>query len=75
MLKGLQNKDSEIPPKGFKTRTQWQKEWNVSSSSAKKLINLGIESNVLTQVLVRIQTANGLRPIPHYGKVKKTVDR
>jgi hypothetical protein len=70
MLKGLQGRYAEKPPKGFKTRVQLQEEWKVSAATAKKLINIGLDSKMLAQVMVRIQTENGLRPIPHYGKAK-----
>jgi hypothetical protein len=70
MLKGLQGRYAEKPPKGFKTRVQLQDEWKVSASNAKKFINLGLNSKMLTQVMVRIQTGNGLRNIPHYGRAK-----
>lgn len=67
MLQGLKAARAEVPPEGFKTRAELEKEWGISSAKAKLLIRQGLDAGILRQVDVRIMTPAGLRAMPHYG--------
>lgn len=59
----------DVVPDGFKTRSQWQEEWECSTCQAKKLLKAGIKSGLIESRKYRIMQGQSLYPTPHYGPV------
>ena len=58
---------SEEVPKGWKTREQWQREWNVSTSVAGKALLTGVREGIMETRKFRVETGSrGVYNTPHY---------
>ncbi len=58
--------NEDIIPIGFKTRNGWEKEWNCSSSHAKKLLGAGITKGLIEVKRFKIKRPHGVVSTPHY---------
>lgn len=65
----FQNRNIDKPPKGFKTRDKWAKEWGVSSQHCSRLIHKYLAKNLLEVKMFKVKSGLVTRPIPHY-KIK-----
>jgi hypothetical protein len=54
----------DIPPKGFKTRLEWQAEWKNTRSIAMALITAGLKDGILEKQMLM----KGGRRTPYYGE-------
>lgn len=66
----FQNRNIENPPKGFKTRTQWAKEWAVSEQHCSRLLQKYIAKGFIEAKNFKTKSGMVCRPIPHY-RIKK----
>lgn len=62
----FQNRNIDKPHKGFKTRSQWAKEWNVSEQHCTRLIHKYLAKNLLEVRMYKVKSGMVTRPIPHY---------
>jgi len=69
-LEMLQNALAGEPDKvlaGFKTRSQWAKEWSVGESTVRRILSGGVEKGIIQIQSFRIKNGQrGLYPVPHY---------
>ena len=68
----FQNRNIDKPPKGFKTRTQWAKEWNVGEQYCNRLLQKYIAKNLIEVKMFKVKSGQVTRPIPHY-KIKNEI--
>ena len=57
------------PAKGFYTRRQIEKMWNLSETIISKRLSTALKNNLLEVRMYRIKAGMVTRPIPHY-KIK-----
>lgn len=62
----FQKKIVESPPDGFKTRSQWAKEWEVSEQHCSRLIQRYASKDMLETRYFKVRSGMVTRPIPHY---------
>lgn len=57
------------PAKGFYTRRQIEKMWNLSETIISKKLSTALKNNLLEVRMYRVKAGMVTRPIPHY-KIK-----
>ena len=57
---------AEKPPKGFYTRKEIQKLWNLSEPVVSRKLNAALKLNMLEMRMYRVKSGMVTRPIPHY---------
>lgn len=62
----FQNRNIDKPPKGFKTREAWTKEWKISSQYCGKLLHKYLAKNLMEIKMFKVKSGQVTRPIPHY---------
>jgi hypothetical protein len=61
------------PEKGFYTRMEIQKMWNLSEPIISKKLNQAMKNNLLEMRMYRVKSGMVTRPIPHY-RIKNEQD-
>jgi hypothetical protein len=64
---------SEKPEKGFYTRMEIQKLWNLSEPVVSKKLAVALKNNLLETRMYRVKSGMVTRPIPHY-RIKNEQD-
>lgn len=62
---------TEKPAKGFYTRREIQKLWNISEPVASKKLKEALNQNLLEVRMYRVKAGMVTRPIPHYKIISK----
>lgn len=57
---------AEKPAKGFYTRREIQKLWNLSEPVISRKLSLALKNNLLEVRMYRVKSGMVTRPIPHY---------
>ena len=57
---------AEKPAKGFYTRREIQKLWNLSEPIISRKLNIALKNNLLEVRMYRVKSGMVTRPIPHY---------
>jgi hypothetical protein len=73
MEKLFGNAVAEKPAKGFYTRREIQKMWNLSEPVVSRKIALALKNNLLEVRMYRATSGMVTRPIPHY-RIKNEQD-
>jgi DNA-binding transcriptional regulator LsrR (DeoR family) len=73
MEKLFGNAVAEKPAKGFYTRREIQKLWNLSEPVVSRKIALALKNNLLEVRMYRVTSGMVTRPIPHY-RIKNEQD-
>lgn len=65
---------AETPDKGFYTRRQLQKIWNLSEPIISRKLSIALKKNLLEMRMYRVTSGMVTRPIPHY-RIKNEQNR
>jgi len=60
------NAVTEKPEKGFYTRREIQKMWNLSEPVISRKLSVALKNNLLEMRMYRVKSGMVTRPIPHY---------
>ena len=72
IIMALNTKNAEKPDKGYISRNEWEKIWNMSTAQTNKRLAQLVRNEIMTMKTYRIPTpTRGLYPTPHY-KIKCT---
>jgi hypothetical protein len=66
MEKLFGNAVTEKPAKGFYTRREIQKLWNLSEPVISRKLGIALKNNLLEMRMYRVKSGMVTRPIPHY---------
>lgn len=66
MEKLFGNAVAEKPAKGFYTRREIQKLWNLSEPVISRKLSVALKNNLLEVRMYRVKSGMVTRPIPHY---------
>ena len=66
MEKLFGNAVAEKPDKGFYTRREIQKLWNLSEPVISRKLSVALKNNLLEVRMYRVKSGMVTRPIPHY---------
>ena len=61
----------EKPEKGFYTRREIQKLWNLSEPIISRRLAVALKNNLLETRMYRVKSGMVTRPIPHYRIISK----
>ena len=61
----------EKPAKGFYTRREIQKLWNLSEPIISRKLSVALKQNLLEMRMYRVKSGMVTRPIPHYRVISK----
>ena len=61
----------EKPEKGFYTRREIQKLWNLSEPIISRKLAVALKNNLLETRMYRVKSGMVTRPIPHYRIISK----
>jgi hypothetical protein len=60
------NKGVEKPPKGFFTRADLSKAWQISEQHGNRKLKKYIDSGLIEMKYFKVRSGQVVRPIPHY---------
>ena len=66
----FQNRGVVRPPKGFFTRADLAKAWQISEQQANRKLKKYVESELIEVKYFKVRSGMVIRPIPHY-RIKK----